>query len=479
MTARRAVAVAERTLPHNLEAERSILGAILLHNDAYEKIAKTLEAADFYRDAHRRIFDAIERLLERPGGGVDLVTLKESLGSVGDLDEVGGPAYISALIDGVPRSTNVEHYARIVREKATLRRLIVALNRVTSQAYAAEEPAAAIVTAADRVLVEIQKDALGGAMQSLAKSNVPYAEALDYRIAHKGELTGIPTGFQKIDEMTMGWQRGHHIIVAARPSIGKSAFILNSARAAARAWRRGSDTERNKVAIFSMEMERIELEDRLLSNITGIPSTLLRGGYVFGDEQMAAIVAGLEEMRTLGIYIDDTTGRTVEQIRAECRRLKAEGGLDEVIIDYIQLMPGSLERRGANRTEELTDISRRFKNMAGELGVPIIILSQLSRASESRPDPRPKLSDLRECGALEQDANLACFLHRRNHKEGGITQFIIEKARNGPTGVVNLDFDRDTTTFKDYEGEPPAEPAPAPEEKKAKQVAFFKQRSRH
>lgn len=477
MTRRPDPAVAARTLPSNLEAERSVLGAIILHNDAYEKIAKTIDGADFFRDAHRRIFESIERLLEHPGGTVDMVTLKEDLGRVGDLDECGGPVYISALIDGVPRSTNIEHYASIVREKALLRRLIVTSNRIMSSAYAAEEPAAAILTMADRAIIDLQSGAIGGVMKSLDQTHVDYCETLEERIRNKGQLTGLQTGFELINQLTLGWQRKDSIVLAARPSIGKTAFVLNTARSIAESYRPKS-TDLCHVAIFSLEMRRVLLEDRFLSSLTGIPSTLLRGGYIFGDEQMAEVATGLARMKALGIHIDDTKGRNIFEIRAECRRLKSEYGLDAVIIDYVQLMAGSLERRGASRNEELTDISRRLNIMFGELNVAGLILSQLSRANENRPDPRPKLSDLRESGALEQDADLVAFLHRRNHKEGGLTQFIVEKARNGPTGVVHLNFDRDITRFSDYEGEPPAEPEKTPEEKKADQLTFIKRAAR-
>ena len=458
-----------RSLPSNLEAERSVLGAILLHNDSYEKIAKTLTGGDFFRNAHRLVYDAIERLLEHPNGMVDLVTLKEELGRSGELDEVGGPAYISALIDGVPRSTNIEHYASIVREKAVYRRIIASSNRILSAAYAAESPAADILTMADRALVDIQTDAIGGHMQSLAKSNDRYCATLEARIANKGQLTGLPTGFKDIDTITMGWQRKDSIVIAARPSIGKTAFVLNTARTMASAG--------HQVAIFSLEMRRELLEDRLLSDLSSVPSTLLRGGYVFGDEQ-AQVVEGLGQMRRLGLHIDDTKGRTVSEIRAACRRLRSEQGLDAVIIDYVQLMAGSLSRRGSTRTEELADISRRLNELFGELDVAGFVVSQLSRASESRPDPRPKLSDLRESGALEQDADLVCFLHRKNHKEEGLTQFIVEKARNGPTGTINLLLQRDVTRFSDFEGTVPVEAPETPAERQVRRVSFIKQARR-
>lgn len=467
----------ERELPKNLEAERAVLGAILLENHAYEKIAKKVDAGDFFRDAHRRIYEAIERLLEHPDGVADMVTIREDLKRRGDLEEAGGPVYISALIDGFPRSSNIEHYAAIVREKSTLRRLIKATDRIQYAAYAGEEPAAHILTMADRSIVDLQAGALGGRMLSLSQTHAAYCETLDARIANKGELTGLDTGFKEINKITLGWQKKDTILIAARPSIGKTAFVLNTARSMAESFR-PKTTEQCHVAIFSLEMRRELLEDRFLSSLTGLPASLLRGGYVFGDDQMAILSTGLARMRALPIHIDDTKGRNVFEIRAECRRLKSEHGLDAVIIDYVQLMAGSLDRRGATRNDEMTDISRRLNIMFGELNVAGLVLSQLSRASESRPDPRPKLSDLRESGALEQDADLCCFLHRKNHKEDGLTYFIVEKARNGPTGTINLTLDRQITRFDDFDGEPPPEPAPTPEEKKARQESFFRKRSR-
>lgn len=466
----------ERTLPTNLEAERSVLGAIILHNDAYEKIAKNLDSADFFRVGHRLVFDAIERLLAHPDGAVDLVTLKEDLTKHGELDECGGPAYISALIDGVPRSSNIEHYAGVVREKATLRRLIKAANRIASSAYEAAEPASVIVTAADRMIIELQKDALGGRMRTLAKSNFEYMELIDYRIQHKGELTGVTTGFVELDQCTMGWQPSDHIVIAARPSIGKTAFVLNTATAIAESTRK--DGSPRQVAFFSMEMRRQQLEDRLVSSLSGLPTTHLRGGYVFGDLEMSRLTTALQRMAALGIHIDDTAARTVWQIRAECRRIRSEVGLDAVIIDYVQLMAGSLERRGSTRNEELTDISRNLKVMADELGVPVLILSQLKRGNADRPDPAPRLDDLRDSGALEQDADLVVFLHRRNHKEGGVTKLIVDKARNGPTGTFLLTLDRDITRFETFTGELPPEPEKTEEEKRAVQLSMIKRATR-
>lgn len=455
---RRSVGVADRTLPHDLEAEKSVLGAILLHNDAYETVAGILMRADFYRDAHQRIFASFDRLLELKGGKADYITLRDDLIRRGELDEVGGPAYITGLTDGVGRSANVAHYARIVKEKAQLRGAIRAMNGVISKAYEAEESAAEILAAADKALVELQSNGGAGRMLSLESTNRALMESLEWRHAHKGELTGVETGFESINEITLGWQSGDLIVLGARPSIGKTAFTMNSATAGARAGR--------KVAMFSLEMRRQQLEFRMLADLSGIPlSRCLSGQYMAADWE--PLSQAVSQIRDLPIHINDATGMSVWDIRSDCRRLKAEEGLDLVIIDYVQLVAGSLDRRGASRNEEITDISRRLKTLADELAVPIILLSQLSRAGDKRNDPKPKLSDLRESGALEQDADIVAFLHRRNHREGGLTYFLLEKQRNGPTGTLKLTMDRDVVRFTDgYVG-----PEPEPDQPKRKKGA--------
>lgn len=447
----------ERTLPHNLEAERSVLGAILLHNDAYLEATKHIRPADFFRDAHRRIYSSIERILEKPGTAIDLVTLREDLGRTGDLDEVGGPAYISALVDGVPRSTNVGHYARIVKDKSLLRAMIFAANKLLTNAYAGEEDPRAILSLADQAIVELQHGASIGRMAATSRSSAALLDALEWRHNHRGQLSGVPTGFETLDNLTLGWQAGDMIVLAARPSIGKTSFVLNSAVAAARAGVR--------TAIFSMEMRRQQLEFRMLSSLSGVQLTSILSGWI-AETSWGRISQALGELAELPICIDDAASRTVWDIRGECRRLKADGGLGLVVIDYVQLMAGSLDRRGANRNEELTDISRKLKVLADEIAAPIIVLSQLNRAAEGRSDPRPKLSDLRESGALEQDADIVAFLHRKHHREGGTTNLILEKQRNGATGTLNLSLERETTTFTDAGlAEEPA-PLPPAEEKK-------------
>lgn len=441
-------------LPQNDEAERAVLGAVLLHNDAHETASAIISDRDFYRVGNRQIWIAIDRLLEWKGGSADYLTVRDELAKRGELDEAGGAAYISGLIDGVPRSTNIDHYARIVLEKSRLRQLIVASNKILTAAYEAEEPADSILAAADRSIIELQAGRGGESMQTLAESRPKLFEDLEWREKHRGEVTGVPSGFASIDEVTIGWQPGDLIVIGARPSIGKTTFVTNAAVAAGLVGKRG--------AVFSLEMRRLQLEYRILSGLSGIPLQRLLGGAMMSTE-WPKLTAAVETMSALPISIDDRAGLSYFDIRRACRLMKSDGGLDFIVIDYVQLMPGSLEDKRATRNEQVTDISRRLKILAGELECPILLLSQLSRAASKRNDPTPQLSDLRESGALEQDADLVCFLHRKDHRAGGLTYFIVAKQRNGPTGTLKLSLERETVLFTDA----PAleEPKPAPRTK--------------
>lgn len=441
-----------RTLPHNLEAERSVLGAILVHNDAFEEASRVVQGRDFFRDAHRRIFDAIVYLREERNSGVDFVTLKEELLRRGELDEVGGPAYVSSLSDGVPRATNVRYYAGIVKDKAALRDLIYAANKILTDAYAAEETAGDILNRADRTLLDVQNAHVSTRLSSLHDSSSALFKDFEQRVENRGQLMGSDTGFKSLNELTLGWQAGDLDVIAARPSIGKTTFVMNTAIATARAGKR--------VAFFSLEMRRRQLEYRVMSSLSGVPCTRLLSGYV-SDMENPKIAQAFNELHELPISIDDRARQTVHDIRGACRRLKAEGGLGMVIVDYVQLMPGTLQRKGATRTEELSDISRRMKVLADEVQAPIMMLSQLRRLEARR---RPQLEDLRECGAIEQDADIVAFLHRSDHRTGGITELILAKQRNGPTGTVRLAFDRDTLTFTDAGEQIEDAPPPATDE---------------
>jgi replicative DNA helicase len=440
----------ERTLPCNLEAERSVLGAILVHNTALDVAAPILTATDFYRDAHARIYAAMLGIHTR-GGAIDFVTLRADLTRRGDLDEVGGPAYISSLADGVPKATNVEYYARLVKEQAALRSLIYAANTMLTEAYEGAEPAAALLHRADQALLGIAAGHGPVRMSALRSSSAALFADLEYSATHQGQLRGIDTGYPSINQETYGWQAGDLIVLAARPSIGKSTFTMNTAVAAAKTGKR--------VAVFSLEMRRRQLERRLMSSLSGVALSRIVGGYL-GALDYPRVSEALQTMQDLPISIDDRGGVTFWDVRTTCRRMRADVGLDMVVIDYVQLMRGSLDRRGASRNDEITDISRRLKEFADECAVPVLLVSQLNRAAAARTDKRPQLSDLRESGALEQDADIVAFLHRDSHRTGGTTAFIIEKARNGPTGSLNLTFERDISTFLDGGEEPPAEPAP-------------------
>src|SRR5258707_455339 len=440
------VAVAERTLPHNLEAERSVLGAVLLHNDAFNLAAEVIDANDFFRDAHRRIFDKMVKLAER-GDAIDLVTLKEELGRSGDLEEVGGPAYITALVDGVPRSMNIEHYARIIKEKATLRSLIFSANKILATAYEAEEEADAILDQAEHAIFAIADDKVRDgfvSLRDLAQSSFETIEKLQSR---KELVTGVPTGFTDLDEMTSGLQPSDLVIVAARPSMGKTSLVLNIAQHV------GTKTDMT-VGVFSLEMSKEQLFLRMLTAEARIDAHRLRGGFL-GERDWGRLSQAIGTLSEAKIFIDDSPSVGVLAMRANCPRLASEHGPHMVIAEYVQLM----QRRGKfeNRTLELGSISRSLKGLAKELRVPIVLLSQLSRAPESRSDHRPQLSDLRESGALEQDADVVAFIYREDMyvdksqpptDAQGVAELIIGKQRNGPTGVVKLAFIREFTRFE-------------------------------
>ena len=407
-----AVATAERTLPHNLEAERSVLGAILVHNDAFNLAAQVIDSQDFYRDAHRRIFDRMVALNERHDA-IDFVTLKEELARAGELDEVGGPAYVAGLADGVPRATNVEYYARIVKEKSTLRSLIYAASKIVSNAYEADQESDLILDEAESAIFAVADDRL-------------------------------KSGFVDLDEMTRGLQGGDLIIVAARPSMGKTSLVLNIAQYVAAL---GDQV----VGFFSLEMSKESLFLRLLTSEAQIDGHRLMSGAIGGNDYHR-ISHALEKLNAMKLFIDDTANVGVLEMRAKSRRLQSEHGLNLLVVDYIQLMSG--RGRFENRTLELASISRSLKGLAKELNVPIVVLSQLSRAPEARSDHRPQLSDLRESGALEQDADVVILIYRDdvynkdpNSPDAGTAELILAKQRNGPTGVVRLAFLREQTRF--------------------------------
>ena len=438
-----AITAGEKALPHNLEAERSILGAILIRNDAFNVAAELIDADDFYRDAHRRVFDKMVDLNER-GQAIDLVTLRDELSRSGDLDPVGGPAYISSLADGVPRSTNVEYYARIVKERATLRNLIAAAIRIQGDAYAAREDASVVLDRAEQEIFSIAEGRINSGfvpLSELAEAGFGTIERLQ---TVQSAVTGVPTGFADIDEMTAGLQPADLVIVAARPSMGKTAFALNIGAHV------GTGGERT-VGVFSLEMSKEQLFLRMLTSAAQIDSHRFRTGLLT-EADYGRLSDAMSSLADARVYIDDTPSLGVLEMRAKSRRLKAEHGLDLVVIDYLQLMQG--RGRFENRNQEIASISRSLKALAKELDVPVVALSQLSRAPESRGDKRPQLSDLRESGALEQDADVVMFIFREDMYEEtpeneNVAEIIIGKQRNGPTGTVKLAFLKQQTRFVD------------------------------
>ena len=435
----------DRPLPHNLEAERAVLGAILLDAEAIHRAVEFIKDTDFFRDAHRRIFAKMLDLAER-GQAIDFITIKDELGRSGDLDQVGGPAYIASLVDGLPRGVNVADYARIVKEKSSLRSLIQSANRVLASAYQTEDDAGTIIDEAEREIFAIAEGAIHQgfvSMRDLANASFAVVEQAHSR---KQLVTGVPTGFIELDEMLAGLQPSDLIIVAARPSMGKTSLVLNIAQHV------GTKTTMT-VGFFSLEMSKEQLFLRMLTSEAGIDAHRLRTGFL-GERDFPKLTHAMEVLGSARIFIDDSASIGVLEMRAKARRLKAEHGLDLIIIDYIQLMQG--RGRFENRVTEVASISRGLKGLAKELGVPVVVLSQLSRAPEQRPNKRPQLSDLRESGALEQDADVVIMIFREDMYEAteenqGVAELIIAKQRNGPTGTARLAFIREYTRFENLE----------------------------
>ena len=436
----------DRSLPHNLEAEKCVLGAVLINNHAFNQATEVINENDFFREAHKRIFTKMIALSER-SEPIDVVTLKDELVRSGDLDEVGGPAYISSLTDGVPRSANVEYYARIVKEKSTLRRLIQSANDVLTRAYDAEEDADLLLDEAERSIFQIAENRMRAGFVRIGDLVDSGYQIIEQLQQHKGLVTGVPSGFVDLDEMTSGFQKSDLVIVAARPSMGKTSFVLNIALNAA-------IEAKKSVGMFSLEMSKEQLFMRLLTSEARVDAHRFRGGFL-GEQDYSRLVGAFAKLHDAKFFIDDTPSIGVLEMRAKARRLKMEHGLDMLIIDYLQLMQG--RGRFENRQQELASISRAIKILAKELEVPVLALSQLSRATESRGDHRPQLSDLRESGALEQDADVVMFIFReemymvdgeRNPDSEGLAEIIIGKQRNGPTGTARLAFLKQYTRFE-------------------------------
>lgn len=431
----------QRIPPQNVEAEQAVLGAMLLSHDAVIVAMEKLQSQDFYRDVHRIIFKAMEHL-HRENKEIDVITLPDELKRMKKLDDVGGLEYVLNLPNLVGSAANIEYYANIVAEKALARNLISTCTELTTEAYDGQKETEALLDDAERRILQLSDTKNRGDFASVGAVVEVTLDKITKLYENKAGLTGLPTGFRDLDRMTSGLQPSDLILVAARPSMGKTAFTLNIAQNV-------GVRQHKTVAFFSLEMSQEQLVQRLLCQIAHIDSQKLRTGQLNSDEEWTRLTDACDKLYESPIYIDDTPGISVAEMRSKARRLKSEHGLDLIIVDYLQLMQG---RNAESRQQEISEISRSLKALARELKVPLIALSQLSRSVESRQDKRPMLSDLRESGALEQDADIVSFLYREDYydketENQHITEVILAKHRNGPVGSVKLYFKNEFTLF--------------------------------
>ena len=435
----------ERTLPHNFDAERSVLGAILVENKTYVDVSDMLAPDDFFRDAHKRIYSALRSLATRRVGA-DFVTLKEELQRVGDLDEVGGPAYIASLADGVPRATNIAHYAGIVLEKAQRRRLIYACNRALQDAYEGDVPIEELLEQTEQAVLAVSQSASSSDFVHTAAWVDETFQHLERLASDPRHVTGVSTGFRDLDRLTRGLQPGDLVIVGARPSMGKTALMQQIAINAA---------AEGQVGVFSVEMARLSLGIRSFAVVGHVNTMRLMTGRL-KSEDYARVSAAMETLAGIPLAIDDSPILTPAQLRTKARRLHARYPLRALFVDYLQILEGPTHQT-ESRTLELAKMSRSLKQLAKELNIPVIVLSQLSRATDKREVKRPQLSDLRDSGAIEQDGDVVLLLHRPEYyqetpkaEDVGRAELIVAKQRNGPTGVVELRFTKEYTRFDDW-----------------------------
>jgi len=427
--------------PQNIDAEQSVLGAVLLDREAIFKVMKVVRPEDFYREDHRMIYEAM-LFLNESGRPVDLITVSEQLRQQGNLDKVGGVAYIASLAEMAPVAANVEYYARIVEEKALLRTLIQLSTRIAGMSYEESEEPEKLIAEAERMIMELGSRRVSGVFYSIKDILIDTLTHIEFLYNNRGSVTGVPTSFGDLDKICHGLQPSDLIILAGRPSMGKTSLGMCIGYSAA--------LKHNiPVAIFSLEMSREQLVQRILCAEAKIDQQRLRSGLL-DEEDWRELHEVAGKLARAPIYIDDTPAITVRQVRAKARQLQVEKGLGLIIIDYLQLMQGT--RRYENRQQEISDISRSLKSLAKELNVPVLALAQLSRAVEQRQDKRPIMSDLRESGALEQDADLVMFIYRDEYyhpdsEKKGIAEIIISKHRNGPVGTVELGFLKELTKF--------------------------------
>ena len=437
-----------RIPPHSIEAESSILGGLLLDNTAWDRLGDVLSEADFYKYEHRLIFSAIQQLVtsNRPA---DVITVFEHLQSLGKSDEVGGLSQLNALAQYVPSASNIRRYAEIVRERAILRRLVTVSDDIATSALNTKgKPVTTVLDEAEQKIFSIGEEGsrMRQGFQSMETLVVDLLDRVEEMSLHPTDITGVPTGFHDFDRLTSGLQSGDLVILAARPSMGKTALAINIAEHVAL-------NEGLPVAIFSMEMGAAQLAIRIVGSIGRIDQMRLRTGKL-QDEEWPRLSESVERLREISLFIDETPGLTVSELRASARRLARRcDQLGLIVVDYLQLMSGGSQGDGENRATELGEISRGLKMLAKELQCPVIALSQLNRSVEQRNDKRPMMSDLRESGAIEQDADVIMFIYRddyynKDSKEPGVAEVIIAKQRNGPTGVVKLAFLKPITKFE-------------------------------
>lgn len=430
-----------REIPHSIDAEQSVLGAMFLTKRALEKGLENLQEDDFYIDSHKKIFATLKKL-DAKGSPVDLTTVTNELNDHDTLKQIGGVEYLAEIIEIVPTAANIDQYIKIVLDKSILRRLIDEATSIITTSYDPDNDINEIIEQAEKKIFDVSKNMRSTEFKTIREVLVKTQSDLEVLASQKGDITGIPTGYYELDKITSGFHPHELIIIAARPGMGKTAIALNIVTSIA-------INAKKSVALFNMEMGAEQLAMRMLSSVGQIDASKLKTG-VLEHSDWKRVNEAISRLSDTKIFIDDTAGITVNEIRAKCRRLKTSpSGLDIVVIDYLTLIQGN-SKSGANRQQEVSDISRALKTMAMELDVPVIALSQLSRGIEQRTDKKPMLSDLRESGAIEQDADIVAFLHctdEEREKENSLMEFVIRKHRNGPLKDIPLIFQRATSTF--------------------------------
>jgi replicative DNA helicase len=437
--------VPDKLQPHNIEAEEAVLGSLLIDTDAIIRVSTFLQPTDFYVERHGWVYEAVLELHERRQPA-DLVTLSDELERRGQLDDVGGAAYLTTLMNVTPTSIHVEFYARIVERTAVLRRLIDAAGKIAQLAYQDSDDVEQIVDRAEEIIFGISERRVDRDLRPIHSVLDQYYDRIEYLYQHQGEIIGIPTGLADLDKLLGGLQRSDMVVMAGRPGMGKTSLGLSIALQAARRWQK-------RVALFSLEMSDEQLVQRLVSAETGIDSQRLRLGKIEADE-WATFYQAIRLLSETSIFIDDTPAISALELRTKARRLHAEHGLDLLIVDYLKLMRGG--SRNENRQQEISFISRSIKALARELNIPVLALSQLSRQVESRHDKRPMLSDLRESGSIEQDADVVLFIYRDeiynvDTEFPNIAEIIVSKHRSGPTGIFSVYFKKHLAQFVDLE----------------------------